>query len=315
MQTGYRTLFAVLLVCICSWFRQSKISSFQRQLNLYGFKRITIGQDKGGHYHELFLRGKQFLARRIPRFKVKNEGARKPTCPESEPDFYSYPSLRIELPLKENGSLKQPDSLKRTAFESIITAHTPGQNCPPVTTLGSDSAAGMVMTLPNAQLDTFLLHQQALLASRHCAAPILPAPLATMAPLAPSSVSILAAQWIAYNARNNNTVPMNPMPLISLPINASPPTHNSVAALSTQSSLHGLVSNDDLLRVALLENSSLRAGNLARSDNYTGVILSELQMATLARDYGSTTISAAAAAINDAGSAAARGIASFGRLQ
>ena len=31
----------------------SKVASFQRQLNLYGFQRITQGPDKGCYYHEL----------------------------------------------------------------------------------------------------------------------------------------------------------------------------------------------------------------------------------------------------------------------
>mmetsp|Transcript_14535 Transcript_14535/g.27627 ORF Transcript_14535/g.27627 Transcript_14535/m.27627 type:complete len:296 (+) Transcript_14535:164-1051(+) len=75
------------------WFRQTKISSFQRQLNLYGFKRITAGPDKGAHYHELFLRNKRHLAHRIHRMKIKGKGARKPAKPESEPNFYEKPFL------------------------------------------------------------------------------------------------------------------------------------------------------------------------------------------------------------------------------
>ena len=124
------------------WFRQSKFASFQRQLNLYGFKRLTsgttidcpnmdgcirysvfahppalvnaislysvdviliinywlktlkrVGRDKCGYYHELFLRGMPHLANKILRTKLKNDGARKSTSPETEPNFYALPFL------------------------------------------------------------------------------------------------------------------------------------------------------------------------------------------------------------------------------
>jgi hypothetical protein len=48
-----------------------------------------LGRDKGGYYHELFLRNKRFLAHRITKVKVKGTGTRKPSSPETEPNFYA----------------------------------------------------------------------------------------------------------------------------------------------------------------------------------------------------------------------------------
>jgi hypothetical protein len=47
------------------------------------------GRDKGGYYHELFLRSKRFLSYRIQRMKIKGTGARKPGSPDTEPSFYN----------------------------------------------------------------------------------------------------------------------------------------------------------------------------------------------------------------------------------
>lgn len=75
------------------YFRQTKLTSFQRQLNLYGFRRITQGADAGAYYHELFLRGRPQLCMRMVRQKVKGTGHKQPTDVGSEPNFYSMPSL------------------------------------------------------------------------------------------------------------------------------------------------------------------------------------------------------------------------------
>jgi len=74
---------------LTKFFQQKKYASFQRQLNLYGFKRITKGPDRGSYYHELFLKGKQFLCHGIARLKIKGTGARMPSNPDAEPNFYS----------------------------------------------------------------------------------------------------------------------------------------------------------------------------------------------------------------------------------
>ena len=75
------------------YFRQTKLTSFQRQLNLYGFRRITQGADSGAYYHELFLRGRPQLCMRMVRQKVKGTGHKQPTDVGSEPNFYTMPSL------------------------------------------------------------------------------------------------------------------------------------------------------------------------------------------------------------------------------
>jgi len=52
------------------YFSTSRMSSFQRQLNLYGFRRITDGRDKGGYFHEFFLKGRKGLCKKIKRKKL-----------------------------------------------------------------------------------------------------------------------------------------------------------------------------------------------------------------------------------------------------
>jgi HSF-type DNA-binding len=71
-----------------SWFRHSHYTSFQRQLNVYGFERITIGSDKNAYYHKNFLRGQYDLALLIKRCAIKGTVCRHRATPETEPDFY-----------------------------------------------------------------------------------------------------------------------------------------------------------------------------------------------------------------------------------
>jgi hypothetical protein len=76
-----------------NYFKQSKLTSFQRQLNLYGFRRITQGLDAGAYYHELFLRGRPDLTSKMVRQKVKGTGHKQPTDASTEPNFYSMPPI------------------------------------------------------------------------------------------------------------------------------------------------------------------------------------------------------------------------------
>lgn len=80
------------------YFRQTKLTSFQRQLNLYGFRRITQGADSGAYYHPLFLQGRPSLSQRMVRQKVKGTGHKQPSDASSEPNFYSMPPVEPEYP-------------------------------------------------------------------------------------------------------------------------------------------------------------------------------------------------------------------------
>lgn len=80
------------------YFKQSRLSSFQRQLNLYGFTRITSGPDTGGYYHELFLKGRPALVIHMRRVGVPKPTriirTNKPAVPAATPDFYSMAPVK-----------------------------------------------------------------------------------------------------------------------------------------------------------------------------------------------------------------------------
>lgn len=83
-------------------FNQTKSSSFQRQLNIYGFHRISHGLDKGGYWHEYFLRGKPELLEKVERIKIKGTKVRAATNPDSEPNFYMMTTMP---PVSANSSI------------------------------------------------------------------------------------------------------------------------------------------------------------------------------------------------------------------
>ena len=52
-------------ISLPKYYRHSKMTSFQRQLNLYGFQKINHGEEVGAYFHPLFVRGKRELVKDI----------------------------------------------------------------------------------------------------------------------------------------------------------------------------------------------------------------------------------------------------------
>jgi len=89
------------------YFNQTKFSSFQRQLHMYNFQRITTGRDKGAYHHVKFQRGNPKLCLKMVRTRVNGKGCRRPGNPNKEPNLYDMdvipPMIRgtkIEIPVE-----------------------------------------------------------------------------------------------------------------------------------------------------------------------------------------------------------------------
>lgn len=116
------------------FFKQGKYTSFQRQLNIYGFKRITRGADQGSYYHELFLHGRKYLSYGIERVSVKGNGARMASNPASEPDFYkmmpvSYYNNDCASTVQGNGARMASNPASEPDFPQMMPVSYHSNDC------------------------------------------------------------------------------------------------------------------------------------------------------------------------------------------
>jgi hypothetical protein len=56
------------------YFNQTRYKSFQRQLSLYGFQRVTVGANKGLRHHDKLRRGREDLVRQMKPVGYKPRG-------------------------------------------------------------------------------------------------------------------------------------------------------------------------------------------------------------------------------------------------
>ena len=69
-----------------------------------------MSEDRGGYYHELFLRGRPDLKKLITRVRVKGTGCKFKSSPATEPNFYSFPFCTEEGPSCHNDAVTSDSS-------------------------------------------------------------------------------------------------------------------------------------------------------------------------------------------------------------
>jgi hypothetical protein len=62
--------------------QRTKYKSFQRQLNIYGFRRIHSGVHKGGYAHSSFIRGVPDICKLV--IRRNNKATAPPICVETQ---------------------------------------------------------------------------------------------------------------------------------------------------------------------------------------------------------------------------------------
>ena len=100
------------------YFFQSKMSSFTRQLRMYGFHKIRskLNVDKGSYYNELFLRGRPGLACSIVRLNSPCAASRK-----NEPNLYDMFPMPYVMPSGQKESSPSKEEMKENNAINLRT--------------------------------------------------------------------------------------------------------------------------------------------------------------------------------------------------
>ncbi|KAL7490536.1 hypothetical protein ACHAWT_000107 [Skeletonema menzelii] len=124
------------------FFNQTKIKSFNRQLHLWGFRRI--GRDKQVWYHENFLRGVPAYMERLVRTKIKGNSVDSrdgrhphfddmpplPNCHKEPPDVL-YEMEKAVLKMKSSSAtqydLKMPPNENVSDCQTLVSTEPPFQ--------------------------------------------------------------------------------------------------------------------------------------------------------------------------------------------
>jgi len=133
------------------FFNQTKITSFQRQLNLYGFRRIVDGPNMGAYHHVRFRRDEPEMCKSIPRKKrIRKRPAPKdasPRCASAKHTSKAPRKIDIDSPSRRSIPTVSPvmsgisstiadrscEAVKRSATSSAVPTPSAEPLSPPLT--------------------------------------------------------------------------------------------------------------------------------------------------------------------------------------
>jgi hypothetical protein len=142
-----------------AFFNSSKYKTFQRSLNLWGFKSVARGPDKGACYHQFFVRGNADLCKNMIRVKIKGGGTA--AVPPS-----SAPKTATSAPLESSLAAKLSQLLAAAAPSSKFSAKPAAPSMPAI----SDSTKRKVSSHGSSITETMGNQVAALMLQRRLAA-------------------------------------------------------------------------------------------------------------------------------------------------
>jgi hypothetical protein len=144
------------------YFNQTKYKSFQRQLHIYGFHRITKGMDKGAYCHNLFIQNKKAMSMRMVREKTKRKTGKQNHSQKDAatevPDFYKTMINKKEDHSPSNNetnrdfTITMPEPVPSKSFFSGVTA-------PEKNTYSSDVVAEQKVQLFTDTIDSVVVKE------------------------------------------------------------------------------------------------------------------------------------------------------------